>query len=146
MENYIYWPVILNGKKLHITLKYLGDVDVKPDKVLNALKPFKNLLPAFYDMKREVFNHEGVDHYVLELFAYGLGVAEMHDALDFRADDFPHYRPHITLSKEIWDDLRGQSFKELNFFIGMPRYSYNGADYRFNYTFNEVIPTKGLTP
>lgn len=147
MNNYIFWPVMLNGKKHHITLKYLGDVDVPPAKVLSALKPFKNLLPNFYDIRRDIFTFKGEEHFVLELFALGAGVQEMHDALNFRPDDFPSYRPHVTVSKMLWGDLAGVAFGYLDFYIGMPRYYYNGVGYRFTYTFNESTnPKKEVTP
>ncbi len=138
MNNYVYWPVMLDGRDYHITLKYLGDVDASPGQVLTALKPFKNLLPTFYGMRREVFNFNGQDHFVLELHAVGVGVQEMHDALNFRPDDFPVYRPHVTVSKLLWEGLAGHRLADLDFFIGMPRYKYNGVTYLFNY--DEAAP------
>lgn len=138
MNNYVYWPVILNGRQYHITLKYLGDVDVKPDKVLAALKPFKTLLPLFYDWEPVVFNSGNEIHYVLEFTKFAALIPEMHDALNFRPDDFPTYRPHITVPKDVWD--KAEKFELADLYTGRLQYKYNAVDHRFNYTFGEVIP------
>lgn len=131
MSNYIFWPVKFNGIEGHITLKYLGDVDVPLQKAIAALCVFKNHYPTFHSMTREVFEFAGVSHYVLELKATNSLIQEMHNALNFRPDDFLVFRPHITLPKWSWENLEGVNFNDLDFFIGTLRYYYNGVEYKF---------------
>lgn len=142
MSNYIYWPVMVNNYRLHITLKYLGEVDAPPDKVLTALKPFKNLLPNFYEFRPEIFEFKGVEHYVLEFTKFSPNITDIHNAVNFRPDDFPTYRPHVTVDKDFWHVIRNKNLKinspEIEWYFGMPRYYYNGARYQFNYNFDHL--------
>ena len=136
MNNYIYWPVRLNGERYHITLKYLGDVIPKPEDIVNRLREFKNLMPMLYEWKATTFKtNEGPTIYVMEFTKFSPTINEMHDALNLREDDYKPYRPHIILPQAVWERFAGEKIplNHVELFVGMPQAKINALNLKIKY-------------
>lgn len=109
--SYLYWPCKTNLSKdrLHITAKFLGDVPFSEDEIIAAVEQVKDFNQPINVSEIEwqpiVFATKGDGAVaVLELTKYPDVIAHVHAALQkFRRDDYDIYKPHITVSKEIWE-------------------------------------------
>jgi len=107
-SHHLEWPVFWPGTEMrfHITLKYLGDVSVLHWEVFRlageALE--KDLWAGPLAWVPAVFEFEGTKSYVLELTNVPRWAFEAHERLGkLRKDDFPKWRPHITVPKGVHD-------------------------------------------
>lgn len=113
--SYIYWPVCIeNLDDLHITYKFLGDSPVS----LNQMKDLfsRNGYPRYpivHEWQPEIFgtkNDGGVK--VLEFTKFDPGMAELRKHLDhLRTDDYPSWRPHVTVDEDIWQFIKDNGLK-----------------------------------
>lgn len=107
---YLAWPVKFLGvempKDLHITLKYLGDSPFTVEDLRKRLKGKNTTLSVQSKM-----------HWMLTKFNLTTTVLALHDvpanaflckaALDdLRKSDYPGWNPHITVPKDLWDQIK----------------------------------------
>jgi hypothetical protein len=104
-KSYLAWPVqflpSLKIPEAHITLKYFGDSMVSP---LDLKKRFSDCMLRFR-IKQTHWNSEifGGLSYVMVLNNVDPGLFITRSVVeDLHQDDYPQWRPHITLSREVW--------------------------------------------
>lgn len=133
-KNYVFWPVemVFDGwqfdQTLHVTAKFLGNVECTPDAIYYATKHIlhRKFKSSEFAWKPSIFNPSTR---VLELTRYPLELADVRNALDFlRKDDYPTFRPHITIPYGLWDVIRskGATPEELGLQLGKLKLKING--------------------
>lgn len=135
------WPVKLEGVEdpsLHVTAKYFGSEPLLIEEVEDALLGLDHRIPSNdeFSWAPIVFDtkNDGLVP-VLELTTYPKMFSELHQRMEkFKVDDYPSYRPHITVSEEVWNlvSTQGLTPKDLglsfgDLFINM----MNGKTYEF---------------
>jgi 8-oxo-dGTP pyrophosphatase MutT (NUDIX family) len=107
--SFLYYPVEMEGvDEAHITVKFFGEEPVTVDKIEEILKG-KDLSPptSFTWEPVEFDSKQNGKVRVLELKGLPSRIEDMHNALEVvRKDDYPTYRPHITVSDDIWERVK----------------------------------------
>jgi hypothetical protein len=113
--SYLYWPVSLEGlDDLHITYKFLGDAPVSLNEVKDLF--YRNGYPRYpvvYEWQPEIFEtqNDGATK-VLEFTKFDPKMAELRKHLDhLRSDDYPAWRPHITVPEDVWQVIKDNNLK-----------------------------------
>jgi hypothetical protein len=108
-NSWLQLPVSLRGCKdpdLHLTVKYFGRAQINPVVVAAKIK-HDILKPGDFRSPIEWTPTTFSDlFYVLELTKYPMVLAWMHSHFTLIADQFPPWRPHITVNKEYWAWVR----------------------------------------
>lgn len=110
--SYIYWPVNLRDpntgelvQDAHITAKFLGNPKNPPSvsKVEILIANFHKTIPLQEMMFHPtIFDTPFGEKFVLEIEPNET-MWRIHGCFDsLREDDFPTFRPHITLPEDIW--------------------------------------------
>lgn len=117
--SYLHYPVTLNGDpEHHITVKFFDKTPVTPEMIEEATKGISKLPPSNFDWEPVVFQGKRGEVRVLELKNLPANVSELHYALEIvRPDDYPVYRPHITVSDELWEKIKNEGLKAKDFNI-----------------------------
>lgn len=109
---YLSWECklpLLSEKSFHLTAKFLGTIAVDSSEVQNKIKGIKTSITEQVTWQTTVFNTPRGPVYVLELTHFPPQLNQIHDALaSLYPDDHPTYRPHITLPKELWEQINTQ--------------------------------------
>lgn len=131
----LMWPCTMDlvEDRLHMTAKFFGDTPITIEEISDVLDKLPDFDKPFnmseFEWQPVVFhtNNDGKVP-VLEFTKVPDVVSAIHDALStFRKDDYPNYRPHITVSREIWEQVAdgeltpkdaGLSFLPLELSIG----------------------------
>lgn len=105
-KSYLAWPVKLKdlSQELHVTLKYLGDSPFTLGDLGRRLAGIDTKL----DLTRALWVPERFDHGAHVMVLDGLSSAPhaAHAAVkDLRKDDYPTWRPHMTLPALPWARL-----------------------------------------
>lgn len=107
--SWLQWPVKLTGMEtdLHVTAKFFGKAKIDVGAVLQKIRNLYPIQEKYKDIEWEpaIFGN-GEDVYVLELTRYPSVMDRVHDLFDLVNDDFPEYRPHITIPKGSWDAVK----------------------------------------
>lgn len=105
MSFYLAWPVQLKTPMAHvpahITLKYLGMAETTVNDVRARLKG----LETKFEFSNARWRGETFDRqsYVMVLEGLDSALLKTRAAVDnIRTDDYPEWRPHLTLEKSIW--------------------------------------------
>lgn len=109
--SFLSWGVSIQGDwDHHITCKFFKDVPVTPEQIEEALKGIDVSPPKVSELSWEPveFDTKNIDKVkVLELKRYPKRLADAHFALEaIRKDDYPDYRPHVTVSEELWARIK----------------------------------------
>lgn len=131
MKAFLGWPVKLINRKdnLHITLKYFGDVSDLPcaDMSRTDCDPVGDLIAALTErFKGQPVDFPAPEHLDWECGMFGpkrdvfgmelmmrrssrLGLNALRDSLDdLKQNDYLAYRPHISVSRELWCGIKRQ--------------------------------------
>lgn len=132
--SYLYWPVQIDGENLHITAKFLGKEKVTVEEIRKDLDG-KNRdvdvwglewTPVVFDTK----NDGKVK--VLQFTEFPNSMKEVHDALaKYKKDDYPDYKPHVTVSDKLWDKVKENSYSpdDMGITIGKLMFKVDGVEY-----------------
>lgn len=109
MKSYLAWPIIFVDRlgvveEAHVTLKYFGSTPV----TVNELKTrfLGCLLRLEIDWRVSWTPNVFFKSRVMVLSNLDDRLLITKSAVDaLRKDDYPEWRPHITLSKEVWGPL-----------------------------------------
>lgn len=127
--NYVYIPVGLGEiKRLHITVKFLGYLDIPPETVAARLSALTRFTPSVLKWRPELFDSKDSKVGVLEITHDDGLLSSMHGCLrDLRREDYPRYRPHITIKEsDLWSALSRLQVGDLPIMTGQPMYAYKG--------------------
>lgn len=109
--SYLYWPCTTNltDARLHITSKFFGEDPITVEEIRGALDMIgdfdKPLDWSELEWEPVVFatKNDGAVA-VLELIKFPPELTKLHAALmKYHKDDYQGYRPHITVSQEVWE-------------------------------------------
>ncbi len=99
------------GKPYHITVrwgKWDGTKQELIQKVREAIKGLSTKRPKITEWRPEIFHGKNGDKqfHVLRI-SIDTHVRELYDALSavFGPSDFPHYKAHVTVERELWDRI-----------------------------------------
>lgn len=113
MKSYLAWPLTVQGPqsqvRAHVTFKYLGEDDFTIANLLEAIEGLMTRLDlshAYWDP--EIWCAEGEpDHHVMVLGGLDPALEISRKFLEpFRKDDYPFWRPHVTVPREVFLYLR----------------------------------------
>lgn len=125
MKAYLAWPVRLSGRveEFHITAKYLGTIEQLPyvnmncaepdpvgdvlDEVLKRIRPHH--LPGIIDLSGCVWmptKFNPVTHVLVLSGLNGIYYDKQARLASMRPDDYPEWRPHITVPKDLWTEIK----------------------------------------
>jgi hypothetical protein len=108
--SWLQYPVTMSTFKsdtLHLTIKYFGNVKINPYKVERLVRKFERYKLA--DLKKIEWTTQMFGETpVLELYRYPAWINRLHEQFDLIADQFPSYRPHISISQEYWERARSE--------------------------------------
>jgi len=107
---WLYWPASIPeyGDELHITLKWFGDSPVTVDEIASELFGTNHVIDAEkLKWKPSVFDTKNDGPIpVLELIEYPNWLTILQSRFTkYRQDDYPAYRPHITVSDQHWNSV-----------------------------------------
>ena len=107
--SYLSWPVELGGDPdHHITCKFFSTLPVTVEQIEACLKGIDKSPPRSFGWTPIEFDtQKNGTVRVLELNHFPKHMADCHYALEsLRKDDYPEYRPHITVSDELWERVK----------------------------------------
>lgn len=113
MKAYLGWPVFIQGPRhtvaSHVTLKYIGEEEFSLLKLIGALEGLTTKLDlshAYWDP--EIWCAEGQpERYVMVLGGLNPETELTRKLVDnLRKDDYPVWRPHVSVSREVFEYLR----------------------------------------
>lgn len=118
--SYLAWTATINGrlldshdKPLHVTCKYLGVIDISVGTIQTLLRGLNPSPVTYRDQPRwqpAVLGEGKMKAYTLELLNPPARMVACHHAFDaIRPEDFPTWRPHISMDKGLWDFLQTRS-------------------------------------
>lgn len=108
---YLGWQIFFHGMlkniEAHVTLKYIGG---NPYTIENLRQRLSNLDTVFYQADlswvHEIFGPPEAPVDVMVLGGFNPALLQARAAVeDLRQDDFPEWRPHITLAKPVCEFL-----------------------------------------
>jgi len=113
--SYLSWKCSLDMEgceDLHITAKFLGKQPVTKEDIFGLLDPLD--IPLDVDVDEVDWVAEEWDTKndgktkVLRLNRYPASMVDLHEALaPLRDDDYPEYKPHITVPDAVWALVKG---------------------------------------
>ncbi len=108
-SNYLCWPVRMNNSPLyHITLKYFGDAYVPANEIKEVIKGFRTDGPSDFAWEPTDWSTDDDDIHVLKLMNCPDHMFKLQKKFDhIRKDDFD-YNPHISVEKELWDQISSE--------------------------------------
>lgn len=123
--SYLYWPVVIPGysgvdDELHITAKFLGTDKFKHAEVFDLIKDkLQHIDLNALEWEAVEFDTKSDGKVkVLEFKKFPQHMQDVHDALhSLRADDYPNYRPHVTVPAELWGAVKETKKQPLD--VGM---------------------------
>lgn len=123
--SYLYWPVVIPGysgveDELHITAKFLGNDKFKHAEVFNLIMDkLQSVNPSDLEWEAVEFDTKNDGKVkVLEFKKFPSHMQEVHDALNsLRKDDYPNYRPHVTVPEALWGAVKETKKQPLD--VGM---------------------------
>lgn len=118
--SYLAWTASINGrmldardKPLHITCKFFGNLDISLGTIQTLLHGLDPVPVNFRDQPRwqpSVLGDGKMKAYALELLNPPARMVACHRAFSaIRPEDFPTWRPHISMDKGLWDFLQTRS-------------------------------------
>lgn len=117
--SYLSWQCSLSEPgcdSLHITAKFLGTVPVTKEEVLQLIG---SDVPTTVDADAVDWVAEEWDTKndgkvkVLRLTKFPWNMSAIHEALaPLRDDDYPEFKPHITVPAEVWAKVKGDGGPE----------------------------------
>lgn len=117
---YLAWPVklilpTLKGVRLeeaHVTLKYIGETEDAERLIKDICERLSGkLVNLDLDKVRWTATKFNPSTYVLELHDLDPVYQVMRDAVaDLRQEDYPGWRPHITVPKATWQEIKTRMF------------------------------------
>jgi 8-oxo-dGTP pyrophosphatase MutT (NUDIX family)/oligoribonuclease (3'-5' exoribonuclease)/predicted nucleotidyltransferase len=113
-NTYLYFPVSINGEDdFHLTVKFLGKSPATKEELLKALEDVDTTPPENFQWEAVTFDSKNDgDVKVLELTEFPENLKDLHDSLEqFREDDYPEYRPHITVEDDLWEKIKRDSIQ-----------------------------------
>ncbi len=129
--SWLQWPVTLKGvdlPSLHVTAKFFGSAQIDPEDVDISLNHRYPLNARYRDIVWVPVKF--APHiYVLELTEAPLAMQAFHNLFSLIKDDYPEYRPHITVPHDLWykiltEELTPKDFNltfgEIELWLGTP--------------------------
>lgn len=102
MKSYCFWPVRLKGYEgeAHITCNWFGDKYVHPIEIASKIAELDTSFSFHGNVQCAQFNSRTQ---VLEILDPAANVVAIHNTLaSIRPNDYPTYRPHITVPYDYW--------------------------------------------
>jgi hypothetical protein len=114
--SWLQWPVTLkscDAPRLHVTAKFFGSAPINPFAIIDRV-PGQFLFVPFVEQiswRPEIFND--IVH-VLEFTRFPEFMTGLHDEFAVFADQFPSFRPHITVPKVYWDKVNNEGLSPID--------------------------------
>lgn len=113
-NTYLYFPVTINGEdEYHLTVKFLGVNSATKEEILEAMEGVDKSPPMEFQWQPIEWDSKNDGKVkVLELLGTPENLKGLHDSLEqFREDDYPEYRPHITVEDDLWEKIKRDSIQ-----------------------------------
>lgn len=130
--SWLQWPIKMVGdnleNKLHITAKYFGAAKIDASVVIEKISNLYPLQEKYRDVDWTPVIFDEI-YFVLELTQYPLVMERTHELFSLIEDDYPEYRPHISVSGSLWDEIKNKNLKpkdlqltfgEIELWLGTP--------------------------
>lgn len=111
----LLWPVSVLGERersdgypYHITLKYFGEGQIPQNKVTQRMDSLDVRPPSGFSLEPFIFGAgTPKEAHVLLLKGVSDRYQKLREAFDdIRPDDFPEYKPHITVTQDLWERVK----------------------------------------
>ena len=109
--SFLHYPIHIDGEtdEHHITVKFFDKTPVTTEQIEEVTKGIPKTPPPISSWNPIILQGKRGDVKVLELDKLPPHVSQLHYALEaIRKDDYPDYRPHITVSEELWDRIKAE--------------------------------------
>ena len=149
--SFLHYPVTVAGDPdHHITIKFFGKTPVTIEQIQQALEGIDLDVPEWdeWDWTPVEFDSKQNGKVrVLELTDFPERLKLQHDALEpLRADDYPTYRPHITVSDELWEQVRDEKLSPVDLEVQIDPLVFESKGERLATLSSGDVALRGLGP